>query len=259
MMIRTALLGTVAALLLALPHDAQAQDGGKSILDLPAGHTIINLSTTERVEVDQDLLVATLRYESENTNARTLQNEINTLMKKALDEAKATPAVKVTTQQYYVYPHDIEPPKPVEKTGGDSKPAKSERIWRGSQSLEIKSTQADDLLALVGKLQDMGLVMNGMAYTLSPDKAEETRDNLMEAALETLQVKAKRAAKALGKNETNLLEVNVDAGGYYPQPMMMRAMAMDASAGMEKVAAPVAAPGQTEITMTVSTRALIKP
>ncbi|MBU0799814.1 MAG: SIMPL domain-containing protein [Alphaproteobacteria bacterium] len=255
MNIRRSLLSGIAALTLALPVAAYAQDGGKSILDLPAGQTVINLSTSERVEVDQDLLVAVLRIEAENKDPRALQNEINTLMKKAVDAAKATPDVKVTTQQYYVYPHDPAPPQPLP---GKTEVQKEERIWRGNQSLEVKSTKADDLLALVGKMQDMGLVMNGLAYTLSPDKAESTRDGLMEAALEKLTAKATRAAKALGKTEANLLEVNVDAGGYYPQPMMMNAMADMGGARMEKMAAPVAAPGQTEITMTVSARALLK-
>jgi predicted secreted protein len=252
---RKSLLSGMTALALLLPCAAFAQDNGKGIFDLPAGQTVINLSTSERVEVDQDLLVATLRYEAENKDARALQNEINTAMKKAVDMAKEKSTIKVTTQQYYVYPQDFDPDP---KNNGTLK--KTERIWRGNQSLEIKSATPDDVLELVGKMQDLGLVVSGLGYTLSPDKAEDTRDGLMEAALEKLKAKAGRAAKALGKSDASLLEVNVDAGGYYPQPMMMSAMAdMGGSARMEKMAAPVAAPGQTEITMTVSARALLKP
>lgn len=248
------------ATLLALPAAALAQDGGKGLFDLPPGQTVINLSTVERVEVDQDLLVARLRFEGENKDPRVLQNEINTLMKKAVDLAKADPSVKVTTQQYYVYPVDPNPPvvpmPSLEKKAADKK---EERVWRGSQELEIKSEKADNLLELTGKMQDLGLVMSGMSYTLSPDKAQATQESLMEAALEKLGQKADRAAKALGKSGADLLEVNVDSGGYYPQPMMMSArMEMD-GASMGKMAAPVAAPGQTEITMTVSAKALLKP
>lgn len=250
------LLITTAALI-ALPLTAHAQDTGKGLFDLPPGQTVINLSTIERVEVDQDLLVARLRYEGENKDARALQNEINTLMKKAVDLAKADSAVKVTTQQYYVYPVDPQPPvTPLEKQSGVKK---EERVWRGSQELEIKSEKADSILDLTAKMQDMGLVMNGLSYTLSPDKAQATQESLMETALDKLGKKADRAAKALGKSSADLLEVNVDSGGYYPQPMMMSArMEMD-GASMGKMAAPVAAPGQTEITMTVSAKALLKP
>lgn len=255
---RLILLSGIAALSLTLPvmlpAAAMAQEGGKGIFDLPAGQTVINLSTSERVEVDQDLLVATLRYEAQNKDARALQNEINTAMKKAVDLAKEKSTVKVTTQQYYVYPQDYDP-----EPQDNGKMRKTERIWNGNQSLEIKSTTPDDVLELTQKMQDLGLVVSGLGYTLSPDKAEDTRDGLMEAALEKLKAKAERAAKALGKSDAALLEVNVDAGGYYPQPMMMSAAADMGMARMEKVAAPVAAPGQTEITMTVSARALLKP
>jgi predicted secreted protein len=98
-----------------------------------------------------------------------------------------------------------------------------------------------------------------MSYTLSPDKAQATQESLMESALEKLGKKADRAAKALGKSDADLLEVNVDSGGYYPQPMMMHANMEMADSSMGKMAAPVAAPGQTEITMTVSAKALLKP
>lgn len=258
---RPLILSGMTALCLALPVSAQAQnnDGfAKGILDLPAGQTLINISTSERIEVDQDLLVATLRYESENKDARALQNEINEVMQKAVAAAKAVEGVKVVTQQYYVYPHDYQPIEDMRKAP-DEPSKKTERIWRGNQGLEIKSTQADTLLELTGSLQDMGLVMNNLSYTLSPEKAEETRDSLMEGALEKLKAKADRAAAALGKANADLLEVNVDSGYNGPQPMpMMRTMAME-SAAMDKMAAPVAEPGQTEISMTVSARALLKP
>lgn len=248
-------LATLCAI--ALPLPALAQE--KGLFDLPAGQTVINLSTVERVEVDQDLLVARLRFEGENKDARALQDQINTTMKKALDAAKAKPDVKVTTQQYYVYPVDpIEPVDPAPHKTNEPK-EKAERTWRGSQDIEIKSAKADTLLELAGALQDMGLVMSGLSYTLSPDKAQETQESLMESALAKLGKKADRAAKALGKSGADLLEVNVDSGGYYPQPVMMRAMAADSSMSMKEMAAPVTAPGQTEITMTVSAKALLKP
>ena len=244
------------ALTLPAPFTAQAQDY-KTILDIPAGQTIINLSANERVEVQQDLLVASLRFESENVSPKALQDEINKIMTKALDLAKTYKDVKVETDQYYVYPYDPEPPKPL-KDG--EKPSKSIRTWRGSQGLTIKSTTANQVLELTGALQEMGLSMNGLNYTISPALIEKTQDSLMEIALAKLQAKAERTAKALGKSKADLVEVNVDVGGnYYPQPMMMRAMAMDAGAVMEKAAPPVAAPGQSDINLTVSARAVLKP
>jgi len=69
--------------------------------------------------------------------------------------------------------------------------------------------------------------------------------------------KADRAARALGKSSAELLEINVDMGGFQ-QPQMMRAMSMGAEMASSKMDAPVAAPGQSDITLTVSARAMLK-
>lgn len=243
-----------AAALLLLNGTAQAQDGPKSALDLPPGQALVNLSASERAEVQQDLLVANLQYQAENKNARALQDDINTLMKKAVEKAKTYKDIKVSTQQYYVYLHEPQPePRPM---GSHPQKNKPEKTWRGNQGLQLESKNADDLLELTGALQDMGLIMNGLNYTVSTELMETTHDSLMEKALAKLKAKAERAAKALGKSQSDLIEVNIDSGGYHPQPMM-RGMAMDAK--MEAMSAPVAEAGTSDINLTVSARALLKP
>ena len=100
--------------------------------------------------------------------------------------------------------------------------------------------------------------MNGLQYTVSPELLEETRDNLLEAALTKLRKKAERTAKALGKSKAELKKVNVDNGGnYYPQPRFARGMAM-MSADKDEMAAPVAAPGESQVTLNVSAQALLR-
>lgn len=250
------------ALMMALPaaSHAQEQPADPNAVVTRANQTLLNISATERAEVPQDLLIANLRYEYEGKDARAVQTEINKVMKAALEKAKTVKDVTVTTEQYYVYPYDPEPPKPLPLKDGEQE-KKKEKIWRGNQSLQLESKNSDALLTLAGELQDLGLLMNGLTFTLSPEKAETVKDSLMEAALVKLKARAERAAKALGRTQTELVEVAVDtSNNYYPQPVAMRAMAMDSSGGMmEKAAPPVAEPGETEITLTVSARALLKP
>jgi uncharacterized protein YggE len=81
----------------------------------------------------------------------------------------------------------------------------------------------------------------------------------MEAALKQLQERATRAAKALGKSKTELRDVNVQGNIPHPRPMMHRGAAMEMSMTSSKMATPVAAAGQTTITLTVSARAILKP
>jgi predicted secreted protein len=243
-------LSVLSALILSgFAVSAAAQDY-KTVLDIPEGAALVSLSATENVEIEQDLLVAMLNYQAENANARALQDEINTRMKEALDTAKKVGSVKASTQQYYVYEYDP-------NAGKEFQPR--QKLWRGSQGLMLKGKEADDLLELTGKLQEMGLSMNGLGYEVSPEKLEEARESLLEAALKKLTAKAQRTAKALGKSSAELKQISVDMGGYYPQPEM-RAMAMDMAygSGAPKMASPVAAAGESQISLTVSAQALLK-
>lgn len=237
-----AIISVLLILALSQPAAAQMQD---PILSLPDGQVILNISATERKEVEQDLLVGTLSYIVTNREASAVQDEINTAMAKALDEAKGTKEVKVNTGAYQVYE--------------TTEPRTKEKLWRGQQSLTIKSMNAENLLELAQKLQQMGLTMNGLSYTLAPETAVDIQDNLMEAALKQLQERATRAAKALGKSGAELRDVNVNSSGipynHAPQMRMARAEIMSAA----PMAAPVAAAGETTITLTVNARAILKP
>ena len=70
---------------------------------LPEGQTLISLSVTEKRTVDQDTLTAVLRIESVNTDAQTLQREINAAMAQALERSESVDTVEVSTGYYSVY------------------------------------------------------------------------------------------------------------------------------------------------------------
>lgn len=228
----------------------------QEVVTLPDGHTALNISATDRVEVEQDLLIASLRIQEENKNAKTVQNKINKAMAMAVALVKKYPSLKVQTGQYYVHPdyRYIKTPRENNKRVLDK--------WRGSQTLTIKSEVSEDVLKVTGDIQDMGFVMNNLNYQLSQKKHEEVRDALMETTVKKLYNRAKRVAKALGKSNVDIIEINVDANNHSPRPVYARAsakmemMAMSADAGM---APPSAAAGETNVSMTINAMAIIKP
>jgi len=226
---------------MVLPAYAQMQD---PILSLPDGQVILNISATEYKEVEQDLLVGSLSKIVFNVKAGEVQNEINKSMAAALKEGEAYKSVKLNTGTYQVYEY--------------TDPRTKESKWRGEQNLTIKSKNAEELLELTGKLQDMGLTMRGLSYMLAPDTSVAVQDSLMEAALTQLQNRADRAAKALGKSSAELRDVHVqgNSGVSYARPQMMRA---EMTMAADSMAAPVAAAGEDTITLNVSARAILKP
>ncbi len=232
-------------LIVTLPLSSHAQDYN-TLLDIPQGATLVNLSATERNEVEQDLLIATLRFEAEDPDPKVVQDKINSMMKKAVDAAKKVKSIKVSTQQYSVYEFD--------RTRGKS--TRRDMAWRGQQGLQIKGKVADELLKLSGELQKMGLAMNDLSYTISPELLENTRNAMLEAAIAKLKTKAERTAKALSKTKSEFLQINVDSGGNY-SPMRHNRSAGTNMLKME-MAAPVAEPGESQITLTVSAQALLR-
>lgn len=240
--------------LLALPGPASAQTAESLV---KSGQTVLNISASETKAVQQDVLISSLRAEYEGKDSTALQNKINTLTAKALEMAKKFDDVEVMTDNYYVYPYDPNQyahPDPEERIEDVHK---KEVIWRGSQGLQLKSKNSEKLLKLMGELQAIGFQTSSLNYTLSTEAFETIRDSLMESTLKKLSEKAKNAAKALGKSSAELVEVSVDTG--YPQPPVMMMARAEMSTGTDaKMASPMASPGESEIVLTVSARAILK-
>jgi predicted secreted protein len=234
--------------LLALP--ALAQD----VVQLPDGHTALNISATEQVEVEQDMLVASLRIEEEGKDAKTVQKAINEAMAKAVELGKKYPSLRVETGRYHVRP-DYR----YIKTDDQNNKRVLDK-WRGSQTLILKSQVATDVLDVTGEIQDMGFLMNNLNYQLSPKKYNETRDGLMEQTITALRARAMRVARALGKDDVDFVEINVDAHSRAPRPVYARSakMEMVAMSADSSMSAPVAEAGETTVSMSINARAIIK-
>ena len=214
--------------------------------DLPEGNNAyLNLSATETTQVEPDLLIATLRFESESTSAKEVQTLINQTMKKALELAAQDKQLNISTDQYSVYKFNTQ-----DKLG-------EKEIWRGSQSVTIKGNAVDNILALAGKLQEMGLLMSDLHYEISAKKVEEIRALLVENAINKLLAQSRKTAKLIGAKDVKIKTISIDGDNRSLQvyPKLMRAT----SANMETVAAdPVSSPGKSDVTLTVSATVLLK-
>lgn len=250
-MIRAAFLSALAVI--GFTHIAMADDN--TIALPPAGHTIINLAVTEHKKLTQDTLSAQLQIQQEGPAPVAIQDQINKAMANALVLAKTYPTVKATTGGYYVYAFDETPVTDVQ-TG---KPVNTVKKWRGNQSIQLESTDATKLLELTGKIQSMGFTASGLDYSLSQEKSDSVLDELMTKALKAIGEKAKLAASALGKGSYDIIDVSVDGASPQPQPIYAKAAMMRSEAAIADVAAPQAQAGETDVTMTINARVMLKP
>lgn len=209
--------------------------------------THLNLSVSESMEVEEDLLIVNLRFETEGKTSQDVQKDINKKMESALAEVQKQSEISVSTENYSVYQY----------TPPSNKGEKVQTIWKGSQSIQLKGSNSIEILKITGVLQSMGLAVNSLNYVVSPELNEKTRDSLMEKSIEKLLHKAKRVAKVLGKDDIQVLNINVDSNNYYPSPMLMRSSNTMVK-NMDTESVPVTSPGQSRISTTVSANILIK-
>ncbi len=217
------------------------------LLTLPVQHTIVTLTANENVDVEQDLLTASLAVEGIDDDHTTLQNTINKTMKQAMDIISKKPKLQAQTTHYNI--HEFYP----------NRNQRTIKKWKGEQGVTIKSTDKDTLLQLVGLLQGKGLILKGLDFSVSQSLQEKTQDALLENLISKLQVKADRIAKTMSKNQAEILEIRLDdqnKNAYQPQ---YRSMHMESATLGSAPSTPVASAGQTNISVSASAHVLIKP
>jgi predicted secreted protein len=211
------------------------------------GQILLNLNATEQRDVPQDTLNASLQYSAQGRDRTELQDEVNTAMRKAIDILEDASGVEYFTTQYQVY---------IVEAGRPTRTDVENPVWRAQQEVALTSMDSDALLEVMGQLQAAGLVVTSQYYSLSPERYEEVASDLMQAALARLQSRANEAAVGLGKSSAELVEVSLDGSPNFAfRERAVYAMAADAAA----VAPPVAVPGETQVSMTVSARAVLSP
>ncbi|HEX6143960.1 MAG TPA: SIMPL domain-containing protein [Geminicoccaceae bacterium] len=203
----------VAALMLA-PVPALAQEDERE----DDRGTRVVLDEVALREVEQDTLVAVLAARGEAANPRDAQAEVNEAIQDAIEQAEAVPGVRRATGGYRVYQEYDREGQP---TG-----------WVAEQDLRLTASEPAGLLDLAGRLQEGGLLLQGLAYELSRDARESLEDELTAEALSRLRQRADKVAEALGGEVERLLVLRVGSVDspppIMPRMMEMRAMAEDA-------------------------------
>lgn len=232
----------VAALVFALaaaPASAQAPGAAP-----PETATVLHLSEQAQRMVTRDQLRAELRAEAVDADAAKLQAEINRHMTAALARAKGVAGVTVETGGYSVYPE--------QRSGPSSAPRALS--WHGSATLSLAAHDAAPLLALVGALQQDGLVISVLGYELTPAAAKRVEDDLTDEALARVKARGERIAASLGLVVLRIRDLRVgNAGGTQPLPRFR------AEATLASAPPPVAEPGQTTVSVSVDADVVLAP
>jgi predicted secreted protein len=198
----------------------------------PSNATVLHLSETAERNVPRDRLRVRLAAEIADPDAAKVQAEINRRMTAALARIKGVPDIVAETNGYSVYQEN---------------PGKTPPRWHGSQSIALVAKDFAALLALVGTLQQDGLVITGLAPELSREARQSVEDELTDDALMRLQKRAEHIAVGLGAKVDLYRDLRI-GNAATPQPLM-RAMAEAGS--LSQSSPPVAEPGEAVVSVTV--------
>ena len=202
--------------------------------------TLLSLTASAEREVDNDLMTVNLSIERRAADVSVAVEEVNTLMRQAFDRAKREPAAEVRSLGYSTSPVYDRERKQVEPVA-----------WQVTQVLELKGKDFEKLTALAGDLQQTGLAITQIQFSVSPEAQAGYRDELLDEAIVRWQRIAQRMGASLGASHLFPTEMTLhENGGFYPSPMLR-------SAVMEGVlaSAPALEAGRSIVRVTVSGQA----
>lgn len=234
----------IACLVVAIALPAPAQ----TPRSLPEDVTLLSLSETAERDVTPDTLRARLLAQASSEQAAAAQNAVNAAMTKALARVRSL-GLDVATGGYHTYLDS--PPRPQTLPAGARPPGE---VWRAQQSLIIAAKDDAKLLEAVGALQNEGLLLQELGYTVSREQQRALQDELMVEALQRLELRAAKAAAALRLRLDGWTRVGLN-GGAAPRPPTMRVMRAES---MAVGVPPATAAGEQTISVTVDGEALLR-
>jgi predicted secreted protein len=181
--------------------------------------------------VENDRMQAVLSLTAEDDNAARLADHINRSMDAALKTAKARAKVEARSGSYRTYP--VYNKEKIQR-------------WRATQELLLEGSDFAELGSLIGQLQER-LQVTSINFSVSPARRAAVEDELIAQALDAFKQRAELVRKQLASKGYRIVDVSINTGGGQPVPVVMRAVAMEATS----VAPPALEAGTSTVTVSV--------
>lgn len=184
-------------------------------------------------EVENDWATARLSALAEGQDPARVASEVNEKMGRALARAKQEKGIEVESGGYVTQPiHD------------------GNRIvrWQAWQELRLETADVDRLSKLVGVLQEQGLQLSGIEFSVKRETREALQDALTTEALAKFRARADLVSKGMGRAGWSLIALSVGQGGGQPHFYAMRA---EADMAMKSAPAPAFEAGKSDLQVTV--------
>lgn len=166
----------------------------------------INLSVDAKMEVENDMLIAVVFTQREGSDLSSLSSEVNKTISEAIDVAKKVPEVKIKTLGYHTNPTYQN-----QKLAG----------WRVRQSLQFESKDIQGLSTLLGDLQKY-VALESINYRVSDEVRSGIEEKLIVQAIDAFKKRAHLVTQQIDRHSYRLVNMDIQAGGAYAEPVVMR-------------------------------------
>lgn len=203
-----------------------------SLLAQEPRYNQVSLRAEVQKAVSHDTLQVRLYAEDQDKDAGKLAGRITARLNKALDVARQTEGVSVSSGNRSSQPVYDE---------------KGEKIvaWRERGDILLESTDFASLSTLTGQLLGE-LNLDDMQFSLSPENRRSTEDELIREAIEAFKARADIATRSLGGADYKIVNLNLNS--QFMQPPIYRGAKVAMMADAES-ASPSVEGGQADVTV----------
>ena len=203
-----------------------------SLLAQEPRYNQVSLRAEVQKAVSHDTLQVRLYAEDQDKDAGKLAGRITARLNKALDVARQTEGVSVSSGNRSSQPVYDE---------------KGEKIvaWRERGDILLESTDFASLSTLTGQLLGE-LNLDDMQFSLSPENRRSTEDELIREAIEAFKAPADIATRSLGGSDYKIVNLNLNS--QFMQPPIYRGAKVAMMADAES-ASPSVEGGQADVTV----------
>ncbi len=194
----------------------------------------VSLRAQVQQSVNNDTLTVTLFTEDQDNDPAKLANRITTRLNQALETARKSTGIRVSSGNRYSQPVYDE---------------KQENIlaWRERGEIRLEGTDFAEISSTMSNLLG-DLSLGGMQFSLSPANRNSTEDELIKQAIEAFRQRADIATKGLGGDDYRIVQLNLNTQFMTPRPYMQSSRMMAVSADA-KMAAPAVEGGEADVTV----------
>jgi len=196
-------------------------------------YNLINLMATAQKNIDNNVLIVTMRSSADADSAQKAAKIVNQEMLWAQTLLKETPEIKKQTINYQTHPK-----------------YQNKVIvgWSVSQQLQLESEEIDTLSNIVGNLQEK-LQVSSMNFGINSEQKEANTETLITEALALFQAKSKVITERLGAKDFRIVTLTISENA--PAIPRQRSYQMEAMA-MSAADTPQIEAGESELMVRVN-------